>query len=452
MGQSSRPPGLPPEPSWLGREPGLTGERRYGYDRSGELLQVVEPFGVAKTYTYDDATRLLEVRSVEGPQEAFRYDAAGNPHEASPGAPARVYSPGNRLLRRGEVEYVWNDLGQLAEKRLSPQHSFRYLWTEDGKLATVVRPGGQTVDFRYDPFGRRTLKRVYAAAEGGRLWCRGALLEEVRFVWDGDELAHEIRSRPAQSGTPDDGADPVVEVRTYGFEDGGHVPLFQQTSAFAAGAGLFHYLTDPVGAPEQLVDGSGHIVCHLERTAFGAAAARGASATSTPLRFQGQYADDETALHYNRYRYYDPVTGLYISPDPLGLPGGLHLYRYGWNPTHWIDPLGLAYHTPNSGVIYLRTDPRTQNRYIGKSKSQEAFDRRQKDHDRALQKKCPGAPSYNFDVLQGGIGTAPALAEAEEDNIRAHGGPGGRPGQKGPLENKIHAQAPGKYKGKVPLP
>lgn len=89
---------------------------------------------------------LLEVGGVEGPQEAFRYDAAGNPHEAHRAHPERIYSSGNRLLRRGEVKYVWNDLGQLAEKRLGPQHSFRYLWTEDGQLATVVRPGGQTVD------------------------------------------------------------------------------------------------------------------------------------------------------------------------------------------------------------------------------------------------------------------------------------------------------------------
>ncbi|WDD92272.1 RHS repeat-associated core domain-containing protein [Burkholderia sp. FERM BP-3421] len=45
---------------------------------------------------------------------------------------------------------------------------------------------------------------------------------------------------------------------------------------------------------------------------------------------------------YNRYRYYDPETGRFISKDPIGLRGGLNVYQYASNPTGWIDPLGLA--------------------------------------------------------------------------------------------------------------
>ena len=40
-----------------------------------------------------------------------------------------------------------------------------------------------------------------------------------------------------------------------------------------------------------------------------------------PLRFQGQYYDAETGLHYNRFRYYDPDAGRFISRDPIGLAG-----------------------------------------------------------------------------------------------------------------------------------
>jgi RHS repeat-associated protein len=61
-----------------------------------------------------------------------------------------------------------------------------------------------------------------------------------------------------------------------------------------------------------------------------------------PLRFQGQYFDVETNLHYNRYRYYDPQVGRFISKDPIELLGGLNLYVYAHSPTVWIDPLGLA--------------------------------------------------------------------------------------------------------------
>ncbi|WP_089085940.1 RHS repeat-associated core domain-containing protein [Aquitalea magnusonii] len=61
-----------------------------------------------------------------------------------------------------------------------------------------------------------------------------------------------------------------------------------------------------------------------------------------PFRFQGQYHDDESGLHYNRYRYYDPEIGRFISRDPIGLLGGINIHTYAPNPVEWVDPLGLA--------------------------------------------------------------------------------------------------------------
>jgi RHS repeat-associated protein len=61
------------------------------------------------------------------------------------------------------------------------------------------------------------------------------------------------------------------------------------------------------------------------------------------LRFQGQYFDDETGLHYNTFRYYDPEVGRFVTQDPIGLDGGLNLYRYAPNPNVWIDPWGWAF-------------------------------------------------------------------------------------------------------------
>ncbi|POE07370.1 hypothetical protein BV924_23120, partial [Pectobacterium odoriferum] len=56
----------------------------------------------------------------------------------------------------------------------------------------------------------------------------------------------------------------------------------------------------------------------------------------------GQYRDTESGLCYNRFRYYDPAGGCYVSPDPIGIRGGLNLYAYVKNPVSWIDPKGLA--------------------------------------------------------------------------------------------------------------
>ncbi|WP_139217575.1 RHS repeat-associated core domain-containing protein, partial [Pseudomonas sp. NFPP24] len=61
-----------------------------------------------------------------------------------------------------------------------------------------------------------------------------------------------------------------------------------------------------------------------------------------PLRFQGQYFDQESGLHYNRHRYYNPDVGRYLTPDPVKLAGGINAYQYVPNPTAWVDPLGLS--------------------------------------------------------------------------------------------------------------
>ncbi|EPF2594860.1 TPA: RHS repeat-associated core domain-containing protein [Proteus mirabilis] len=63
--------------------------------------------------------------------------------------------------------------------------------------------------------------------------------------------------------------------------------------------------------------------------------------TECPFRFAGQYEDEESGLYYNRFRYYDRETGQYLSPDPIGLLGGLNPYGYVHCPTGWVDPFGL---------------------------------------------------------------------------------------------------------------
>ena len=61
-----------------------------------------------------------------------------------------------------------------------------------------------------------------------------------------------------------------------------------------------------------------------------------------PFLYQGQYLDTETGLAYNRFRYYSPEIGAYISQDPIRLEAGLtNLYAYVHDVNAWIDPWGL---------------------------------------------------------------------------------------------------------------
>ena len=75
--------------------------------------------------------------------------------------------------------------------------------------------------------------------------------------------------------------------------------------------------------------------------AYGQQAFTLANQIPQPLRFQGQYHDEESGLSYNRYRYYDVSALRYLSPDPIGLAGGVNAYAYVPSPLSRVDPLGL---------------------------------------------------------------------------------------------------------------
>ncbi|MDN7908563.1 RHS repeat-associated core domain-containing protein [Burkholderia diffusa] len=110
---------------------------------------------------------------------------------------------------------------------------------------------------------------------------------------------------------------------------------------------LAWYQCDHRGTPQELTDEHSEIPWSAEYRAWGVAQeairkASGKAPIANPIRFQGQYHDHETGLHYNRYRYYDPTTGRFVSKDPIGLQGGLNAYAYAPNPIAWVDPLGLS--------------------------------------------------------------------------------------------------------------
>ncbi|MCA8277955.1 RHS domain-containing protein, partial [Burkholderia sp. AU30280] len=110
---------------------------------------------------------------------------------------------------------------------------------------------------------------------------------------------------------------------------------------------LAYYHCDQIGTPQEVTDEAGEVAWSARYKAWGTALevisdAASKAGITNPLRFAGQYFDRETGLHYNRYRYYDPSSGRFVSKDPIGLAGGINVYQYAPNPTLWIDPLGLA--------------------------------------------------------------------------------------------------------------
>jgi len=106
--------------------------------------------------------------------------------------------------------------------------------------------------------------------------------------------------------------------------------------------GMFYFLNDMLGTPQMLTDASNTVVWEGVYKPFGEAEVNPNSSVVCNFRFPGQYYDQETGLHYNYHRYYDPATGRYLRPDPIGLLGGINLWTYSdLNPINSIDPDGL---------------------------------------------------------------------------------------------------------------
>lgn len=119
-------------------------------------------------------------------------------------------------------------------------------------------------------------------------------------------------------------------------------------------AQIYHFHTHINGAPEEMTDAQGQVAWQGRYAAWGNLALEsypleapdpkglGLQLLPQNLRLQGQYADTESGLHYNTFRYYDPDIGRFTTPDPIGLAGGVNLYRFAPNASSWIDPWGWA--------------------------------------------------------------------------------------------------------------
>ena len=125
-------------------------------------------------------------------------------------------------------------------------------------------------------------------------------------------------------------------------DESGYEPLARVETTTGTEQKVLYYHTDVNGAPEELTDEEGHIVWACSYQLWGKPIQEiEHSQIQQNLRYQGQYLDRETGLHYNTFRYYDPDIGRFTQPDPIGLLGGYNLYQYAPNGVMWIRSLGV---------------------------------------------------------------------------------------------------------------
>jgi len=190
------------------------------------------------------------------------------------------------------------------------------LYDDLGQFVSLMRDGATApVTFEYDAIGRRVAK------DDGSL--------RTTFVWRGPVLLGEVRSAAGTSAwvyCPDD-IEPLCRL------DGDN-PLY--------------YSADQNSTPFELRTAWGGVVWSVDYDALGRATPLDNPPLADPLRMPGQYFDQETGLHYNCFRYYDPLHGRFTAQDPAGLTAGLNPYLFAPNPYSWVDPLGLTCNRGNA--------------------------------------------------------------------------------------------------------
>ncbi|WP_230353967.1 RHS repeat-associated core domain-containing protein [Lelliottia sp. WAP21] len=337
------------------------------YDIHGNVRLRNDSLLGKELFSHDVMDRLSEHVDVLGRITHFVYDAAGNRLQEEISGSGDDWQCYGRVEEERQVtlEHWYNRNGQLMRrKRRTP-----YLWSQkviseslewdvNGRLIALHSDSAST-QYGYDGLGRRVFKKTVKAGEdtASLTW----------FWWDGDALAGEVQDtapadetltavcdmhNPGSSGARETHLMSLVTgqtVQEYVYYPQSFEPLamirygrrWNEKDGFSEPEKrIYFYHNDVNGAPVRLTDKSGNVAWSQSAGPWGAWSEQTGSVRN-PLRFQGQYFDEESGLHYNRYRYYEPESGRYISADPIGLAGGINQYAYAPNPLSWIDPLGL---------------------------------------------------------------------------------------------------------------
>ena len=223
------------------------------------------------------------------------------------------------------------------------QGDWEYQWQGNGMLQAVRNPQGKWIRFEYDALGRRTAKIVNTKI--------------YRYLWDGNAILHEwfyeCERRPKVVSDELgmlmlEQPEPVENLTTWVYEEGSLVP----TAKLSEGKS-YSIVSDYLGRPAQVYDDKGELVWQVEFDIYGRIREDiFNNKLFIPFRQLGQYEDIETGLYYNRFRYYNPETGAYISKDPIGLAeNNPNLYAYVHDSNTMVDPFGLD-EKLTEGIVY----------------------------------------------------------------------------------------------------
>jgi RHS repeat-associated protein len=275
------------------------------YEWASPLSKTDLQANLTSNYSYDNIYQLLQVTQGASTTETYSYDLVGN-RLSSLGVSPYQYNSSNELTSTPSGSYTYDNNGN---RKVDPTGG-QYTWDWENRLTQVVLPGTSgTVNFKYDPFGRRIYKSTPNFTG--------------IFVYDGDNLIETLNSsgsvvaRYTQTQSIDE---PLDEVRS---------------------GGTNYYEADGLGSITSLTSSAGAVANTYTYDSFGNATASTGS-LGNYFQYTGREFDPETGAYYYRVRYYDQTVGRFASEDPFRFYSDVNFYSYVDNdPTVLIDPYGL---------------------------------------------------------------------------------------------------------------
>jgi RHS repeat-associated protein len=273
-----------------------------------------------KNYTYDSVGNRL-TRTHSAVTQTLTYTSNSNRLATHDGQTVSLDAVGNTLANPAEnLSFTYGAHNRQLEAHVGAVLKATFVYNGQGQRIKKIEATGaqRTFVYHYGLGGELLGETIYSSA--------GAKIGERDYLWL-DSL-----------------------------------PLAQSERTFSGGSvtsSNFAYIhADQLNTPRLATNASGTVVWRWDSDAFGLGDAdtdpdSDTNLVNIRLRFPGQYLDEETGLHYNYFRDYDPVVGRYIQSDPIGLEGGINAYAYGaGNPLSNVDPLGLFITSVDAACVH----------------------------------------------------------------------------------------------------
>jgi len=296
----------------------------YTYDAAGDPATMIDAAGVHQ-YAYDGDHRLTAATHSAGStlpdkNESFSYDLAGN-RTGDDVFTGYTYDAADRLQQNSRYSYTYDANGNRTgktDKTTSAQTS--YSWDRLDQLIHIALPGGETIDFKYDPYGR-LIEETFSSTN----------VTTRRFVYAGPNIIAVA-----------DASNNLSTMITHG-------PDNTEPLAFGPTANNYYLHADKLGSVKALTGSIGQVVERVEYAAYGVPTFSDLSGnTHSTSQFGNFYAYTgaewvvDATLSRHGIRFVDVEIGAFISADPL-IHDGLNPFWYARaNPVRLVDHSGAS--------------------------------------------------------------------------------------------------------------